>query len=97
MPTSRRSGAAMRAAGLPARAGYPADRPPCGAAGVGWDKRFYGGADPGRVVHVHVRETGSAGHDFTLAFRDWLRALPAERDGYAAEKGRARRAASPGP
>ncbi|MGB8385646.1 MAG: dephospho-CoA kinase [Dermatophilaceae bacterium] len=81
-------GAGMRVAGYLLAPGYPADRPPCGAAAVGWEKRFYGGADPGRVVHVQVRETGSAGHDFTLALRDWLRALPAERDGYAAEKGR---------
>ena len=81
-------GAAMRAAGYLLAPGYTADRPPSAAPGSGWEKRFYGGADPGRVVHVHVRETGSAGHDFALAFRDWLRAVPAERDGYAAEKAR---------
>ncbi len=75
-----------------------ADRPAFGAAmqkagyllaqDASRDKRFYGGTDPGRVVDVHVREVGSAGHDFTLAFRDWLRALPAEREAYAAEKAR---------
>ena len=81
-------GAAMRAAGYLLAPGYTADRPPSAAPGSGWEKRFYVGADPGRVVHVHVRETGSAGHDFSLAFRDWLRAVPAERDGYAAEKAR---------
>ena len=80
--------AAMRAAGYLLAPGYPADRPPSATPGLGWEKRFYGGADPGRLVHVHVREIGSAGHELTVAFRDWLRAEPAERDGYAAEKAR---------
>ncbi|GAB94406.1 dephospho-CoA kinase [Kineosphaera limosa] len=41
-----------------------------------WVKRFHGSADPGRVVHLHVRELGSAGWQYALLFRDWLRAEP---------------------
>ncbi len=80
--------AAMRKAGYLLAEEHQSDPPPRGAPLAGWEKRFYGGADPGRVVHVHVRETGSAGHDFTLAFRDWLRAIPADRESYAGAKGR---------
>lgn len=60
---------------------HPADAPP-----QQWQKRFYGGCDPGRIVHVHVRELGSAGWAFAVAFRDWLRAVPAARAEYAALK-----------
>jgi len=48
-----------------------------------WAKRFHGSADPGRVVHVHVREHGSSGWESALLFRDWLVANPTERDDYA--------------
>ena len=48
-----------------------------------WAKRFHGSADPGRVVHVHVREHGSPGWESALLFRDWLVANPTERDDYA--------------
>ena len=48
-----------------------------------WSKRFHGSADPGRVVHVHVREHGSAGWESAVLFRDWLVANPDERDAYA--------------
>jgi dephospho-CoA kinase len=48
-----------------------------------WAKRFHGSADPGRVVHLHVREHGSSGWESALLFRDWLVAHPAERDDYA--------------
>ncbi|OFE17679.1 dephospho-CoA kinase [Humibacillus sp. DSM 29435] len=65
-----------------------ADRPKPGTDPAGWGKRFYGGCDPGQVVHVHVRERGSPGWRFALLFRDWLRATPAEREAYAAEKRR---------
>lgn len=41
-----------------------------------WIKRFHGSCDPGRVVHLHVRELGSAGWQYALLFRDWLRAEP---------------------
>lgn len=51
-------------------------------------KRFHGGADPADVVQVHVREESGPAWRHALAFRDWLRANPADRDGYAAEKRR---------
>lgn len=53
-----------------------------------WHKRFHGSCDPGRAVHVHVREIGSAGYRYALAFRDWLRAVPSERAAYEDEKRR---------
>lgn len=53
-----------------------------------WQKRFHGSADPGRIAHVHVREIHSAGWQFALILRDWLRADPGARGAYAAEKRR---------
>lgn len=53
-----------------------------------WRKRFHRSSDPGRPVNLHVREVGSAGRRFALAFRDWLRAEPAELAAYQAEKRR---------
>ncbi len=47
-----------------------------------WRKRMFVSADPGRPVHVHVRELGSAGYRFALIFRDWLRADPDARADY---------------
>jgi dephospho-CoA kinase len=66
------------------RPGPPA--PDSDAPPAQWQKRFYGGCDPGRIVHVHVREIGSAGWEFALSFRDWLRAEPSAREEYAALK-----------
>jgi dephospho-CoA kinase len=37
-------------------------------------------------VHLHVREVGSPGWRYALLFRDWLRAVPAERAAYLAAK-----------
>ena len=54
--------------------------------GTTWPKRFHGSCDPGRVAHVHVREVGSPGWEWALMFRDWLRAEPGERAGYAQMK-----------
>lgn len=51
-----------------------------------WHKRFHGSADPGRHVHVHVREIDGPGWRYALLFRDWLRAEVRERDAYAALK-----------
>ncbi len=45
-----------------------------GKDGTEWPKRFHGSADPGRVVHVHVREVDGPGYRWALDFRDWLRA-----------------------
>jgi dephospho-CoA kinase len=82
-------GTALRDAGYVVAHGIDADTPhPAGADASAWAKRFAGGCDPGQVVQVHVREHGSPGWRFALLFRDWLRAEPAERDAYAAEKRR---------
>ena len=51
-----------------------------------WQKRFHGSADPGRTVHLHIREHGSPAWRCALLFRDWLRAEPAEAAAYEAEK-----------
>ncbi|WP_433559141.1 dephospho-CoA kinase [Pseudonocardia xinjiangensis] len=51
-----------------------------------WPKRYHGSADPGRIVHLHVREVGSPGWRYALLFRDWLRADAAARDEYLAVK-----------
>lgn len=56
-----------------------------------WQKRLHANADPGRAVNLHVRVDGSAGADYALAFRDWLRADSAATAGYLAEKGRVAR------
>ncbi|MEO6143315.1 MAG: dephospho-CoA kinase [Dermatophilaceae bacterium] len=53
-----------------------------------WYKRFHGSADPGRIVHVHVRETDGPGWRYALLFRDWLRAEGGEREAYAEHKSR---------
>lgn len=81
-------GEALRDCGYLVTADNTADRPKPGTDPDGWRKRYYGGCDPAQVVHVHVREIDSAGWRFALLFRDWLRAQPAERDAYAAEKQR---------
>jgi dephospho-CoA kinase len=81
--------AALRDAGYVLVERYTTDTPhPDGADQGDWCKRFWGGCDPGEIVHVHVREHGSAGWRFALLFRDWLSHEPAERDAYAAEKAR---------
>lgn len=56
--------------------------------GTVWEKRFYGSADPGRIAHIHVREVGSPGWRWALAFRDLLRADARMRAEYAALKAR---------
>ncbi len=81
--------AALRRAGYLLVEGNEQDHPhPADAPATQWQKRFYGGCDPGRVVNVHVRQVGSDGHRFALAFRDWLRAEPDARAAYTAEKRR---------
>lgn len=56
------------------------------APGQTWPKRMIATADPGRVVHCHVRATDSPAWRLALLFRDWLRAEQGEREGYAALK-----------
>ncbi|GAB77227.1 dephospho-CoA kinase [Austwickia chelonae] len=51
-----------------------------------WVKRFHGSCDPGRIVHIHVREADSAGWQSALLFRDWLRANPDAADEYVEVK-----------
>lgn len=51
-----------------------------------WSKRYYGGCDPARVVHVHVRVVGSPGWQWALEFRDRLRADANVRADYLAER-----------
>ncbi|MDT7612618.1 MAG: dephospho-CoA kinase [Pseudonocardiales bacterium] len=64
---------ALAAAGFPCRPEIDHDNPkPSGAEP--WHKRCHGSADPGRTVHLHVREVGSPGWRYSLLFRDWLRA-----------------------
>lgn len=53
-----------------------------------WVKRFHGSCDPGQVTHLHVREISSAGWQYALLFRDWLRATPEEADTYVEMKRR---------
>ncbi|NHA67276.1 dephospho-CoA kinase [Phycicoccus flavus] len=65
---------ALAAAGFPRLEG---SGPPGGA------ERTHGSCDPGRVARLHVREVGSPGWSDALLLRDWLRAEPVERDGYA--------------
>ena len=74
---------AMLAAGFVLVPGIRADRSKEGAT---WPKRFYGNADPGRIAQVHVRQVGSPGWRWALAFRDLLREDPALRDEYARAK-----------
>lgn len=51
-----------------------------------WIKRFHGSCDPGRVVHLHVREVSSAGWQYALLFRDWLRNDPGAAEEYVEVK-----------
>lgn len=53
-----------------------------------WAKRVHASADPGRATNVHLRVDGLPNQRFALLFRDWLTAVPEERDAYAALKRR---------
>lgn len=53
-----------------------------------WIKRYHGSSDPGRAVHLHVRELGSAGWQYAMLQRDWLRADTSAREDYLQEKER---------
>ncbi len=59
-----------------------------------WRKRLYASADPGRPVNLHVRQVGSPGWRYALAFRDWLRADAPARVEYLGAKERAAAATS---
>ena len=53
-----------------------------------WVKRYHVSCDPGRLVHIHVREADSAGWQSALLFRDWLRACPTAAAEYVEVKRR---------
>jgi dephospho-CoA kinase len=76
---------ALQDAGFPWRPDIDHDNPKPPGSPV-WPKRFHGSADPGRVVHLYVREVASPGWRYALLFRDWLRADPAARAEYLALK-----------
>ena len=78
----------LGAAGFPLWPGILMDSPHGRTDPAAWSKRLHGNADPGRPVNLHVRVAGSPGWRFALCFRDWLRADPAAREKYAAEKRR---------
>jgi dephospho-CoA kinase len=78
---------ALEDAGFPRSPGRWKDRPKSvDPDPAHWQKRYHGTADPGRTVHLHIREHGSPGWRYALLFRDWLRAEPGEAAGYEAEK-----------
>nr|WP_239028204.1 dephospho-CoA kinase [Pseudonocardia acidicola] len=83
---------ALGEAGFPARPTITQDNPkPIDPDPAHWRKRYHGSADPGRVLHLHVREAGSAGWRYALLFRDWLRADEAARAEYLGVKRQAER------
>lgn len=80
---------ALATLGYPRSEGNTFDHPKEGVGEPGdWVKRFHGSADPGRVVHLHVRQLGTANWQYALLFRDWLRADHAAFEDYLAEKRR---------
>ena len=79
--------AALAAAGFPRVDDYRMDHPTEDLPDPSlWIKRFHGSSDPGQIVHIHVRELGSAGWQYALLFRDWLRAEPAAAQEYVEVK-----------
>lgn len=77
---------ALGAGGFVQVPGVPDDPKPADPDPEHWRKRFYGGADPGMIVHLHVRATGSPGWRYALLVRDWLRSQPAAVQAYEAQK-----------
>ena len=64
---------ALADAGFPRRSDVNADTPhSIDPDPEHWRKRFHQAADPGRLVNLHVRVSGSPGWRFALLFRDWL-------------------------
>ncbi|MCO1579888.1 dephospho-CoA kinase [Crossiella sp. SN42] len=47
-----------------------------------WQKRLHSSSDPGLAANLHIRVAGMPNQRFALLFRDWLRAVPAERVAY---------------
>ena len=89
LETADRIAPLLGAAGFPVWPGILMDSPTASRPDpAAWSKRLHGNADPGRLVNLHVRVAGSPGWRFALCFRDWLTAVPAAREAYAAEKHR---------
>jgi dephospho-CoA kinase len=88
LATADRIAPLLGAAGFPLWPGILMDSPQGRPGPAAWSKRLHGNADPARPVNLHVRVAGSPGWRFALCFRDWLRADPAARSEYAAEKRR---------
>jgi dephospho-CoA kinase len=88
LATADRIAPLLGAAGFPLWPGVLVDSPHGRFEPAAWSKRLHGNADPARPVNLHVRVAGSPGWRFALCFRDWLRADPAARAEYAAEKRR---------
>ena len=88
LATADRIAPLLGAAGFPLWPGILMDSPHGRPDPAAWSKRLHGNADPARPVNLHIRVAGSPGWRFALCFRDWLRADPAAREEYAAEKRR---------
>ncbi len=72
-------------AGYPRDGGVRHDSPVPGASDPAlWEKRMHAGADPARLVRLHVRAADSPGWRAALLLRDWLRADPSTCREYAA-------------
>lgn len=75
---------ALAEAGFPRAGGGWRDSPGPSAPGpAAREERMHGGADPARVVRLHVRAAGSPGWRLNLLLRDWLRADGTARAEYA--------------
>lgn len=80
---------ALAAAGFPRVDSYRMDHPTDAIPDPSlWVKRFHGSCDPGQVTHVHVRELRSAGWQYAILFRDWLRADDEAKADYEGVKAR---------
>ena len=80
---------ALADAGFPPVPGVQYDAPkPDAPDPASWQRRMHGGADPGRLVHLHIRAAGSPGWRAALLLRDWMRAQPQVRQEYAGVKQR---------
>lgn len=77
---------ALRAAGVVEVRPNQDDPQPWAPNPEDWRKFYANGADPARVVHLHIRAADGEAAKLALQFRDWLRANPDERDEYAAMK-----------
>ncbi|WP_018349852.1 dephospho-CoA kinase [Longispora albida] len=85
LDTGRKIAPLLAAAGFPAKDGEWWDNPKPPGSPI-HHKLMHGCADPGIVVHLHVRTVGSPSWRWALLFRDWLRATPGTVTEYATLK-----------